>query len=103
MTEVAFDTETTGLYWDKGDEPFLVQWADRGRPEGVHAHVGPGAAWAEERGFVPGLPPREALKALEAADVLIGQNLPFDIHMMREAFGVDLTRKRLKDTRLLAP
>jgi DNA polymerase-1 len=93
--DIAFDTETTGLRWDKGDVPFLLQYADENVPAGVHALLGP----ARERGPVTS-PGPQAVRRSDAINRLwtpgarlVGANVGFDVHQMR-AEGVDLLARK---------
>lgn len=93
MSAVAFDTETCGLDWfDPEQGAFLVTWA-----------TAEGEWWADLSD------PNSAeigrfLAAVEAADVIVGHNLTIDIHMIREALGVDIAamNKQLEDTDLVS-
>ena len=92
MNVVAFDTETGGLdWWLPEQQVFLVTWADA---SGIyHAHSTDSVAMDQ------------FFRRVEDADVLVGHNLPFDVHQIRETFGVDLlltAELRIADTNILA-
>ncbi|MGZ6854804.1 MAG: DNA polymerase, partial [Mycobacteriaceae bacterium] len=93
MNLIAFDTETRGLdWWNPDQRAFLVSWATPEHPAGeVHQPT-------DERRM------KHFLWELEAADVVIGHNLGFDIHQLRETCGIDLltSGKQLVDTSNLA-
>jgi DNA polymerase-1 len=95
VNDVAFDTETTGLRWDLGDQPFMLQAASAQVPGGAHALTGPAGTPARRRQA-----DRLAAEVL-GADRVIAHNLPFDVHMAR-VDGFDLLGKRLADTDTLA-
>ncbi|MGZ6646992.1 MAG: DNA polymerase [Solirubrobacteraceae bacterium] len=97
VNAVAFDTETKGFaWWTPAEQAFLVTWAtadgewwaDLGDPES------PGVC--------------HFLDAIQAADVIIGHNLKFDIHQVRATIGFDIADyalragKRLEDTDLMS-
>jgi hypothetical protein len=96
VTVLAFDTETKGLdWWDPTQQAFLVSWATDGQPAGecsLIPSMEPGHEWDEFEG------------ALERADTVVCHNLPFDVHQLREATGIDLlaSGKQLVDTAILA-
>jgi DNA polymerase I-like protein with 3'-5' exonuclease and polymerase domains len=98
MSTVAFDTETRGLdWWLPEQHAFLVTWA-----------TADGEWWAElDDPESPQL--RQFIDAVHAADTIVGHNLPFDLHHIREAIGFDIAAlgKELHDTdlmsRVLAP
>lgn len=91
MKVVAFDTETKGLdWWDPEQQAFLASWADA---EGEYvADLGDDA---QVQTF---------LSALEAADVLVCHNLPFDTHQVRETLGWNAltSGKVLHDTHFMS-
>lgn len=97
MRDVAVDTETTGLRWDLGDAPFLVQVADDLKPNGIHAYVGP--AYTRKNKAVTDA----AWAMVKAAERIVGHNLQFDVHMMRTLGSKwDFNDKLLLDTQTLA-
>ena len=92
MKTLAFDTETRGLdWWDPDHRAFLVSWAT---DEGAHVCA------TEDTGGMA-----QFRRALDAADRVVGHNLPFDVHQLRESVGIDLltSGKHLVDTQQLAP
>lgn len=113
MSVIAFDTETRGLsWWDTNERAFLVSWATPEFPDGQVKRVGetqPAFPWVlngpryktadDERADLG-----EFVSALSAADTVIGHNLGFDIHQLRETCGIDLLTagKQLVDTGNLA-
>lgn len=105
MSDVAFDTETTGFLWSEAlgrpTEPYMVQWADDENPDGLHAHLGPAKASRRRNGAET---IATARKIIRGADRLVGHNLPFDVHMMDEAtnWALGVMNRPLLDTRVLA-
>lgn len=89
MQTVAFDTETRGLRWYVPEEhAFLVTWAtDQGE-------------WWADLGEADQT--ARFLTAIDEADAVVGHNLKFDIHMIRETLGVDIAGmgKELHDTEI---
>jgi DNA polymerase-1 len=92
MNLVAFDTETSGLdWWDPTQQVFLVTWADE--------HGSYHAAYDDDEGIL------KFWDAIDAADLICGHNLPFDIHQVRETFDVDILKEfdvKIADTNILA-
>lgn len=91
MTALAFDTETRGLGWWREDErAFLGTWATA-QDQGADVLLADGN-------------PDDFIRRLDAADVVIAHNLPFDTHQVRETTGYDLLEagKELHDTDLLS-
>jgi DNA polymerase I len=88
---VAFDSETGGLdWWLPEQQAFLVTWADE--HGSYHARYDDDEAMAA------------FFETVRQADILVGHNLPFDVHQVRETFGVDLLagNYRIADTNILA-
>lgn len=76
---VAFDTETRGFDYTKPDErAFLASWATEAEPHGRAADL---TLYAETEAFI---------EALRAATIIVAHNLPFDVHHVREALGIDI-------------
>lgn len=76
MKVVAFDTETKGLDWFNPDQQaFLATWADAD-----------GEYWADLSDEAQVLQFRQAI---DEADVVVGHNLNFDVHMVRATLGFD--------------
>lgn len=91
MTKVvAFDTETKGLNaFDPNEQAFLATWADETGE--WHADL---SDEAQVRVF---------RQAIESADVVVGHNLKFDAHQVRETLGFDPTEgKVIADTDLMS-
>lgn len=91
MNVVAFDTETGGLdWWLPEQQVFLITWADE--------HGSYQARYDDKEGIT------QFVRAVQSAHVLVGHNLPFDVHQIRETFGIDLMhhRVRIADTNILA-
>jgi DNA polymerase-1 len=91
MYTIAFDTETRGLDWfDPDQQAFMLSWADH---EGGHAYVLDDEA--SHRLF---------LDALGRADRVVCHNLSFDVHQLRETWGIDLLdyEVELHDTDLMS-
>jgi DNA polymerase-1 len=86
MNVVAFDTETRGLdWWDPDHRAFLITWADEN-----------GSYYADEND-------KKAInrfkRAIAKADIVVGHNLPFDVHQVRRTFGFDpIKDKEIHDT-----
>lgn len=95
MRAVAFDTETRGFrWWDKREAAFLATWADCD-----------GEYWAD---LSDDRQVRCFRAAIDAADIVIGHNLKFDVHQVRYSLGFDpIDGKIIADTdsmsRLLHP
>jgi DNA polymerase-1 len=88
---VAFDTETKGLdWWNPDQRAFLVSWADA---KGEYV-----APTDDESALQP------FYTALDRADIIIGHNLSFDVHQLRETLGIDIMTmgKELWDTDLMS-
>lgn len=87
---VAFDTETLGLDWFDEQTAFLASWAD------------------DEGAYVADVNDSEAterfLTALQGAGTIICHNASFDIHQVRETYGVDVLEldAELHDTDILS-
>ena len=91
MNVVAFDTETGGLdWWLPEQQVFLVTWADE--HGSYHAHPTDSEAM------------NDFFRAVASADIVVGHNLPFDVHQVRETFGFDVAALdvRIADTNILA-
>lgn len=88
---LAFDTETGGLDWWKPEQSaFLVTWAN----EHGTFHAAYDDDYAMARFYA----------AVANAGLIIGHNLPFDVHQVRETFGVDVIASdvQIADTNILA-
>jgi len=88
---VAFDTETKGLdWWDPDQQAFLASWADESGE-----YVADLSDDAQAAAFIA---------VLDAADVLVCHNLPFDTHQVRETLGWDAVTsgKVLHDTHFMS-
>ena len=91
MKVIAFDTETKGLDWFNPDQQaFLVSWADA---SGSHHEVS-----------LDGVMPDAFHAAIVKADVIVGHNLSFDIHQVRESWGFNVRSlgAELHDTDLMS-
>lgn len=91
MYTIAFDTETKGLDWfDPDQQAFMLSWADH---EGGHAYE-----LGDELGH------DKFISALADADRVVCHNLSFDVHQLRETWGLDLLELdvELHDTDLLS-
>lgn len=91
MNIVAFDTETKGLDWfDPNHRAFLATTATKTGEELYDLSKEYAAkAFVEE---------------LDAADIIVAHNLPFDVHHVREATGYDIldSGADLHDTHIMA-
>lgn len=90
MSVLGFDTETKGLDWFRPEQgAFLLSWASEAQPADAET---------PECGL------HDFTYAVHRADTLVAHNLPFDVHQVREATGIDLLRsgKRLVDTAILS-
>lgn len=91
MNAVAFDTETRGFaWWDAREQAFLVTWA-----------TADGEWWAD-LSDKDSAQVRAFIDAVTDADIVIGHNLKFDIHQIRETLGFNIPAlgKELHDTDL---
>lgn len=91
MNIISFDTETRGLdWWDPDHRAFLIAYADAD------------GEYIAREGDTPAL--ERFFDLARNADILIAHNLPFDVHMIRETWGVDLlsVRAELWDTEIMA-
>lgn len=88
---LAFDTETRGLDWFRPEHrAFLISWADEAGSDVCTVDDAEGVA--------------RFRAAVARHDTLVAHNLPFDVHHVREAIGLDLLTSghRLLDTDILA-
>jgi DNA polymerase I len=88
---LSFDTETRGLdWWDPAQQAFLITYSDADSDYVVRPDDD-----AAMQAF---------LDRLEQTDVLVAHNLPFDVHQVRETYGIDLltTGHELWDTEIMA-
>lgn len=90
LRDIAFDTETTGLRWQDGDVPFMLQASNAEIPDGTFILMQPALDFIAsgkadpDHVYAEGAITYEAMRRMMAdGDTTEGHNAPFDVHHLR--------------------